>query len=119
MTCGEIVACPLVEIYKRQADRCLSRTEAALVMGMDGLASVVLVFYEFLDILKPSEQEVSLIKPHTGCGSFKGPLSYFFFVTVILQCHSKKGFCRLWWQENPNSKKKVGDNFNYSSPWKW
>lgn len=59
---GEIVACPLLEICKRQADRCLSRTEAALVMGMDWLASVFLVFYEFIEILKPSEQEVSLIK---------------------------------------------------------
>ena len=62
MMCGEIVACPLLEIYKRQADRCFSRTEAALVMGIDGVASVLLVFYEFIDILKPSEQEVSLIK---------------------------------------------------------
>lgn len=62
MMCGEIVACPLLEIYDRQADRCLPRTGAAFVMRMDWLASIFLVFYEFIDILKPSEQEVSLTK---------------------------------------------------------
>lgn len=59
MMCGEVITCPLLDIYRRQADGCLSRTETALVMGMDWLVSVFLVFYEFTGILKPSEQGVS------------------------------------------------------------
>lgn len=62
MMCGKIIACSLLEFYKTKADGFLSRTEAALVMGTDWLASVFLVFCEFIDTLKPSGQEMSLIK---------------------------------------------------------
>lgn len=72
MMCGEIIACPLLEIYRRQADGCLSITETALVMGMDWLASVFLVFYEFIDILKPSEQRLSLIKCTHSMWRYRG-----------------------------------------------